>query len=291
MLTALIVLLQVAGNGTGAERVAPGLVTVAGDAYGPTLSPDGRTMYFTLRADRKGHENIVVTDLVRGRWSRPVVVRFSGKGLDKEPYLSPDGSRLFFASRREYPSKQPAQGEEAYDLFVVGRRGDQWGTPEPLTGVNSGVYDNYPAVAANGNLYFASHRRGGKGGNDLWLARRVGGGWQTPQPVSSLNTRTTDADPYIAPDERYLIFSSDRPGGAGQGDLYISYRDDRGWSEAVSLGAVVNTPEYEYTPWVTADGKWLYFSRGWGEIWRVETRRVPALNRSKGLKGLKGDKG
>jgi hypothetical protein len=39
----------------------------------------------------------------------------------------------------------------------------------------------------------------------------------------------------------------------------------------------VNTAENESTPWVTADGEWLYFSRGWGEIWRIEVAKVPAL--------------
>src|SRR5207237_330261 len=125
----------------------------------------------------------------------PVTLGFSGTGQDKEPYLSPDGSRLFFASRRDYPSKLPAQGEEAYDLFVVERRGNDWGTPEPLTAVNSNAYDNYPAVASNGDLYFASHRAGGKGGNDLWVSRWKAGGWQAPENLTALNTRTTDADP------------------------------------------------------------------------------------------------
>ena len=236
-------------------------------------------MYLTVRADRKGRENIAVSVLTPKGWSRPVTAAFSGRGLDKEPYLSPDGSRLFFASRRDYPSKIPAQGEEAYDLFVVERRASGWGKPEPLATVNSGAYDNYPAIAANGNLYFASHRPGGKGGNDLWMARWSGGGWQTPESLAALNTRTTDADPYVAPDERYIIFSSDRPGGAGEGDLYVSYRTAGAWGAPVSLGSAVNTPAYEYTPWVTADGKWLYFSRGWGEIWRIETRQVPALRR------------
>ena len=65
---------------------------------------------------------------------------------------------------------------------------------------------------------------------------------------------------------------SDRPGGAGEGDLYVSYRTAGAWGAPVSLGSAVNTPAYEYTPWVSADGKWLYFSRGWGEIWRISTR-------------------
>jgi Tol biopolymer transport system component len=276
MLAELILAMQVAG--AGAQRVLPAASDTAADEYGPTLTADGRTMYFTLRANRQGHENIVLSRFDGKKWSKPALARFSGAGLDKEPYLSPDGSMLFFASRREYPSKIPAQGEEAYDLFVVHRHGSGWGIPEPLVGANSGAYDNYPAVSASGTVYFASHRPGGKGGNDLWRSRRVGGGWQAAENLAELNTSATDADPYIAPDESYIIFSSSRPGGVGEGDLYVSFQRGGHWTTPVEVGPAVNTATYEYTPWVTSDGKWLYFSRGWGEIWRIEMASLPALS-------------
>ena len=117
-------------------------------------------------------------------------------------------------------------------------------------------------------------RRSGQGGNDLWVSRRTINGWQAPTAVTELNTRGTDADPYVSPDERYMIYCSDRPGGVGEGDLYVSFRREGRWTAPVSLGPAINTSTYEYTPWVTADGRWLYFSRGWGEIWRVEVAQV-----------------
>ena len=274
----LIVALMAIQLATGRpEMVAPGVINTDADEYGPTISPDGRTLYFTLRADRRGRENIVLAHGNGDKWTRPEPAPFSGQGLDKEPYLSPDGNRLFFASRREYAGKAPANGEEAYDLFVVERGTERWGAPQPVTGANSASYDNYPAVAANGNLYFASHRPGGKGGNDLWRSRAAAGGWSPAEPLVELNTPATDADPYVAPDESYMIFSTDRPGGAGQGDLFVSVNRAGHWTLPVSLGPAVNTADYEYTPWVTTDGRWLYFSRGWGEIWRIDISAVPAL--------------
>jgi Tol biopolymer transport system component len=274
----MILLFQVAAT-AGPELVAPGVINTPADEYGPTLSMDYRTLYFTLRADRKGSENIVSSRLDGTSWSKPVVMSFSGGGMDKEPYLSPNGQRLYFASRRDYPGKLPSRGgEEAYDLFYVERVGAAgWGKPQPLTGVNSAAYDNYPAVTRNGTVYFGSHREGGKGRNDLWRALPRDGGWQAPENIAELNTPATDADPFIDPDESYIIFSSDRPGTLGQGDLYVSFRHEGHWTEPVNLGPVVNSTDYEFTPWVTNDGLWLYFSRGWGEIWRISTRAVPAL--------------
>src|SRR5688572_23079276 len=115
MVRTLLLLMQIAGGGP--ELVAPGVINTDADEYGPTFTADGRTMLFTLRENRRGSENIVMSRFDGKVWSKPAAVSFSGKGLDKEPYLSPDGSRLYFASRREYPSKVPAKGEEAYDLF------------------------------------------------------------------------------------------------------------------------------------------------------------------------------
>jgi Tol biopolymer transport system component len=271
MLVPLFLALQVAA---GAERVMPGTAAEA-DTYGPTLSADGRTMYFTLRADRRGRENIVVSRLEGGRWGPPAVVSFSGTGEDKEPYLAPDGLRLFFASRRAYEGKAAARGEAAYDLFAVDWVGGTWGEPWPVPVVNSPGYDNYPAVASNGTLYFSSHRASGR--NELFRSRFTGGEWQAPEAVAALNAGQA-ADPFIAPDERYLVFSSTRPGGLGQGDLYVSQQSGGRWTTPQSLGPLVNTADYEFTPWVTADGRWFYFSRGWGEIWRIEVAKLPALS-------------
>lgn len=276
MIATLFLLLQTTA---GAELVAPGVINTDADEYGPTLTADGRVMYFTRRLDRRGRENIVVSRLGSDGWSPAEIVPFSGQGEDKEPYLAPDGRRLFFASRRPYPGKAQVVNDEGYDLFVVEWTGDAWGEPRPLTGANSPAYDNYPSVTATGTLYFASRRAGGAGGNDLWRSRPERDGYQAAQHLTGLNTPQVEADPFIAPDESFIIFSSDRLGGAGQGDLYVSFSDRGRWTQPRSLGTVVNTDDYEYTPWLTADGRWLYFSRGWGEIWRIETRLVEALRK------------
>lgn len=261
-----------------AELVAPGVINTAADEYGPTLSPDGRTLVFTRRFDREGREALMISWWRGGAWTTPERLPFSERA-DKEPAFATNGRRLYFASTREYPGKPAPTGPQgASDLWVVDWSGRTWGAPTPLPqGVNTSVYESYPAVAASGTLYWAGYREGGAGGNDLWRARPAGEGFAEPENLTALNTEHTDADPFVAPDESYVIFSSDRPGGAGEGDLYVSWQAGGTWSPPVSLGPVVNTTEYEYTPWVSADGRWLWFSRGWGEIWRIETRHLEAL--------------
>jgi Tol biopolymer transport system component len=205
-------------------------------------------------------------------WTAPQPTPFSGnRNMDKEPYFSPDGKRLFFASQRAYEGRKVAPN---FDLWMVERKGAAWSAPVHLDGdVNTPGYENYPAVAANGTLYFA--RRDPATKNDLYAARMSNGRYHAMRLPDGVNTPGTDADPYVAPDESYMIFSSDRPGGLGEGDLYVTRRHAEGWSTPKTLGPKVNSADYEYTPFVSPDGQWLYFSRGWGDIWRIRLSELP----------------
>jgi Tol biopolymer transport system component len=223
-----------------------------------------------------------VSRFENGQWSKPEIAPFSGKHFDKEPFVSPDGSKLFFASLRPVGGVEKKDPRD-FDIWVVTKSAGGWGDPAPLPApVNSTGYDNYPSVAANGTLYFASAREGGRGRNDLYRARLIDGKYSQVEKLGDIiNTPGTDADPYIAPDESYLIFCSDRQGGFGEGDLYISYNRGGAWTEPRNLGAAINTGEFEYTPLLSPDGKYLFFSRGWGEIYRIESRALNLKYESK----------
>jgi Tol biopolymer transport system component len=257
----------------------PGTVNTDADEYGPAFSADGTRMYFVRRTDRRGHEAIKFTRFVDGGWTDPVTVPFSGTFYDKEPFLSPDGRWMFFASTRPAPS---GGDDVAFDLWRVPWAGNGWGDPERLSdAVNSDEYDNYPSVAANGNLYFGSRREGGSGALDLYVSRLGDGVYQPAENLGTVvNSESTDADPFIAPDESYLIFSSTRPGGAGSGDLYICFRDGAGWTAPRSLGDTVNSDDFDYTPLVSPDGQYLFFSRGWGDLYYIEMAALPVIRPS-----------
>ena len=247
------------GDSTRPIVFAPGIVSTDGGEYGPAFSPDGKTLYFTKRTNWEGYEVIVLSRWKNEEWSMPVAAPFSGTYYDKEPFVSPNGRELFFASTRP---EEPGGDEDAFDLWVVQLEEGSWGVPRNLgPNVNSDKYDNYPSVAANGNLYFASTREGGLGRNDLYVSRYVNGEYLPAENLRSLNTPASDADPYIAPSESYMIFSSTREGSLGAGDLYVSFNENGQWTNPQNLGPVVNTSSYEYTPLVSPDGRYLFFSR------------------------------
>ena len=256
---------------------AEGVIETSADEYNPTFTPDGKTVFFTRRADRKGRETIMFSRFENGKWRAPANAPFSGTGFfDKEPFVSPDGGRIFFASTR--PNERDAKNN--FDLWYVEKTdGGAWSEAKNLGAeINSPGYDNYPSVAADGTLYFGSKREGG-GEIDLYRSRLVNGVYQKPENLGdAINTPATEADPFVAPDQSYLIFCSDRAGGEGEGDLYVSFNRNGVWTVPQSLGKIINTPAFEYTPLVSPDGKTFYFSRGWGEIFQTDA--AAALNLS-----------
>jgi len=260
------------------EVFGEGVLTETGaDAYGPTLNADGTEVYFTVRRNRSGSEYLVFSHRSNGAWAAPAPLAFSGQGYDKEPYLSPDGLRLFFASTRPVPSGAALE----FEIWVADRTEGGWSAPRHLEEIGSPGYDNYPAVAANGDLYFGSDRLEGRG--RIFHARWNGANYDEPVLVTTEGDRPmTGADPYIDPQSRFLIHSSTRSGGRGEGDLYLTLREGADWGPSVHLGDIVNTADYEYTPFVSADEQHLYFSRGWGEMHRVPVSALPALSRALG---------
>ena len=118
-----------------------------------------------------------------------------------------------------------------------------------LTGFPLKGADFNPFISRDGlSLYFASDRAGGFGGFDIWVSQRpsVNDPWGEPQNLGpNINTPSVENSPTLSPDGRRLYFQSDRPGGFGDLDLYVSERhskrDDLAWQAATNLGSNVNT--------------------------------------------------
>lgn len=253
----------------GAQRMIPSGDLVRG--FGPTLSPDGTTLLYVAR---RNPETILLSLWNGTGWDPPVTAPFSGRWPDQEPFISPDGSTVFFSSRRPVDGADEGPLNAEYDLWRVDRLEDgTFGVPRRLgPEVNTDAYENYPSVTADGTLFFS--RRTPDEGTDLFQAIPEGDGFLPATPLEGLNSWGSDADPWIDPDGRRLIFSSVRGDGAGQGDLYVSYLCREGWTTPWNLGPRVNTEAYEYTPTLSPDGLWLMFSRDRWDVWRIPTDEV-----------------
>lgn len=135
----------------------------------------------------------------------------------------------------------------------------EWSPPVNLgPAINSPFLDQGASITRDGlSLYFQSDRPGGLGGTDIYISQRActdeadaACAWQPGVNLGpTVNTISSEAAPRVTIDGHRLYLNSDRPGGFGNFDLYVSRRrdkrDDFAWGEPVNLGAGVNTAAFE----------------------------------------------
>lgn len=238
---------------------APGVISAGDYDSHPAFTPDGRTLYFVRSAPNFRFHAILVSHYENGRWSEPTVAPFSGQYADADPFITVDGARFFFVSKRPRDSKP----SEDFDIYVMERQADGWSKPRNLGApVNSTEDEVYPTVAADGTLYFGSERKGGYGEADLYRARRSGDGYAAPENLgAAINTAHADYEPYIAPDQSFLIFMAcARPDSLGQCDLYLSRNQNGAWTPPRNLGPKINSEGTEYSPKLSPDGRYFFWA-------------------------------
>ncbi|MDR1681025.1 MAG: OmpA family protein [Prevotellaceae bacterium] len=178
------------------------------------------------------------------------------------PVINADGSIIFFTSTRPdaTKTKKSKDGENFENIYYAVRTGDRWGYP-----VNPGVIvngeDNNASAGLSPDaqtLFVFQSTNGG----DIFECKLDGETWSKPTAFNKhVNTRYHESKVSLSPDGRKLYFISDRPGGIGKQDIYVSEQDAKGrWGEAYLLPAVVNTPDDEEAIFSHPDGKTLYFS-------------------------------
>ncbi len=188
---------------------------------------------------------------------------------DFAPTETADGNTLYFTSTRPGTNAKEEIETKDYgeDLFVTRRDTlGHWMKPSPLPPPLNSVDDEGAAfVTADGQTMYLSEcrRPDGMGDCDIYESRLVGDQWTKPQPLGHpLNSRDWDANPSVTADGQTMYFSSRRPGAIeGSEDIYVSYKNtDGSWSKPLNLGEPVNTRFNERSPFISADGKTLYFS-------------------------------
>ncbi len=208
------------------------------DELGPSLSADGRTLYYySDRPGSVGGYDIWTARRGESGWTPPANAGplVNTDSSETSPALSPDGRRLYFASDRpaggasqatfapahSEPAANETAGPRQYDLYVTELLADGPAAATPVAGVNSADNEAAPAVSPYGDfLYFASNRGGGHGGYDLYRARFVDGALQAPENLGAdVNTAANELDPEVHLGGFAMLFSSDRSEGAAAAAL------------------------------------------------------------------------
>ncbi len=204
-------------------------------------------------------------DLVE-RPGREVLAENAGPAINSQaddfaPVLSADGTRLMFTSNRLLEK----DGDRIENVYEAPREGGAWtaaqridasGDPDIKSG--SLAFDN----VHNEVVFVQCYRNDGMGDCDLYIASTGRDGWRTARnPGDPVNSPEWDCHPSISRDGSTLYFASERIGGMGGSDIYLSRRGTDGtWSRPVNLGPPVNTRGDEKTPFIAPDNTTLYFA-------------------------------
>ncbi|MGI8470377.1 MAG: TolB family protein, partial [Pyrinomonadaceae bacterium] len=222
-------------------------------------TPDGKTLYFVRSTPGFNFWTILVSQFKNGKWNTPEVAPFSGQYSDADPFITPDGAKLFFISDRPTTAKPKSDT----DIWMMEKTASgAWGEPKNLESINSDTNEWYPTIAENGTLYFGSERAGGFGSSDIYRSRFADGKYQKPENLGdAINTGFNEYEPFIAPDESFLIFvSCKRADSVGGCDIYVSYNRNGAWTKPKNLGDKINSNRNEYSPKISLDGKYFFWT-------------------------------
>ena len=257
------------------EIFAEGIISTDSMEGCSWFSEDNSFFLFVRRGS-----GIMIMEQVNGIWSIPKNVTFHVDDCDWDFSLSQDSRFLYVASLR--PDDPDQEILEYCRIWKVERRSNIWFEPELLPyPVNTGQHDSHPSVSNNGTLYFFSYRDGGYGKGDLYKSELVHGQYKKVKNLGKvLNTSSMEGDPFIAPDQSYIIYCSYKEGGLGGCDIYISFNIDGEWSVPLNLGDKINTNKDEWMPYITPDGKYFFYTSditGGRDIYWVDAKVIEEL--------------
>lgn len=246
--------------GNDPEIFAPGILSHGFHELGITISSDNNEIFYVTADNRSLHYAIINVSRKNGKWESPKVASFSGSYSDYRPFLSPDGEKLIFSSIRNVSGEN--ENKKDYDLWLIQKENNAWSKPKHLGNrINSKYSELNPSMSLKETIFFQAKYESDSS-FEIYYSLLKEDKYLTPQKLNSnINTMYDEGGPYISPDESFLIFHSNRPNGFGKADLYISFKNKEGqWDTPINLGNKVNSSESETIPFLTFDGKYLFYT-------------------------------
>ncbi|NMP30231.1 hypothetical protein HII17_01545 [Thalassotalea sp. M1531] len=254
---------------TKAVIFAPGVVSTDAFEINTVFNKTGDKVLFARCTNDFKRCTMMESKFENDQWQIPKALPFSGGYLEADPYYNEDYSAIYFVSKR--PIDEGGKETKNVNLWRAELTNGKWQSPEYLAHLSSKENDLYPSITSNGDLYYPSFRNNER---KMYLAKKNGDSFDAPValPTDMFGDNAKIGDSVVLPDGNTIIFSMRRADSLGKGDLYISKKINGKWTLAKSLGEKVNTKDHEFTPIVSPDGNYLFFTRienGVGNLYQI----------------------
>jgi L-ascorbate metabolism protein UlaG (beta-lactamase superfamily) len=257
------------------EVFEPGVLS-AGEVYRGAFSPDGGTFYFFRKTGPEEDYRIFSSHPTPGGWTSPAVVDLGGAHSDLYPAISRDGRRMVFSSYRPVPGQ--TSGRRSAHLWYADRTAGGWSEPVFMARANTlGHYHSWVEFGFDGALYFRRSTPDWKR-TDTMRARWTGSEYSAPAPYADVERwKSWRPDVDIVggspgPDGRLVfldVATRNRRTGRPASDIWVSLRRGETWTEPAPLGDDINSEGYDVFPFLSPDGRDLYFVRDFSTFYRT----------------------
>ncbi len=164
--------------------------------------------------------------------------------------------------KQKFPGHPDPEGTYFEDIFISYRNFSTggWDPPVPIASLNTNGHDAVMCISHDGSTMYI-FRNLSQGRGDIYTSRLKGENWTSPIKMKGVNTNFWEGSVCLSPDEKLLYFSSERPDGHGGRDIWIAQRmDDGSYGNVKNAGSNINTPMDEDAPFLTANGRTIFFS-------------------------------
>lgn len=232
-------------------------INTAADEYFPFLTNDGQIIFYTTRENDFSDEDLFVSRMIpRQRIfdiGKPLVNDFNSDENEGMSTLVRNGKKVFFTAC----GREEVMGN--CDIWEADMKEEHIYNARPMKGnSNTKSWESQASISCDGRtIFFASDRKDGEGGTDIWMAQRLEtGGWGEATNLGpNINTDYDEEAPFITDDGMVLYFSSNGHVGFGEQDIFMSRRSSTGeWSRPINLGQPLNSPKRELGFFLSADG-------------------------------------
>lgn len=241
---------------------APGLISGKGRLHSfVTFAPDMKMIFWGTLPPK-----IMMMQMIENKWTFPEIASFSNTDNNQSPFIATD-NKIYFSSTRN-------GGQGHLDIWYTAFADGFFMEPINIGEmINTDKLESHPTFSRNKNIYFTGSIEGKLYNLGIFYSEYNNGGYVKPtllqKPINLIDSATLDYTPFIAPDESYLLFCSNRQNPEIERcHIYISYKNNNGeWSEPVDLSKKMGFTESSKFPYVTPDNRFLFFSSGENIYW------------------------